>query len=177
MQSFFLSFFLSFNWSQGNTCSEANTMILKLLLKQSAVVRWSGQTSRSGNIPSADMKQKALIPATYEGVSKSFRIESIMKYMLTTINTRWEATQRVMAPKLTRLSHKIAKQLLLEAESCIICSSPSRRPAQKLLDTPSYSHHNFAIWNATNNAKNIAQDLFKRKTDRNALYKYRNRES
>jgi hypothetical protein len=42
----------------------------------------------------------------YEGVSKSFRTESITKYVLTTINTRLEATQRVMAAKLTRLSHK-----------------------------------------------------------------------
>jgi hypothetical protein len=40
----------------------------------------------------------------YEGVSKSFRTESITKYKLTTINTRWEATQGVMAAKLTRLT-------------------------------------------------------------------------
>jgi hypothetical protein len=31
-----------------------------------------------------------------------------MKYTLTTINTRWEATQMVMAAKLARLAHKIA---------------------------------------------------------------------
>jgi hypothetical protein len=42
----------------------------------------------------------------YEGVSRSFRTESITKYTLTTINTLWEATQRVMAAKLTRLTHK-----------------------------------------------------------------------
>jgi hypothetical protein len=30
----------------------------------------------------------------YEGVFKSFRTESITKYMLTTINTRWEATRK-----------------------------------------------------------------------------------
>jgi hypothetical protein len=71
----------------------------------------------------------------YEGVSKSFRTESTMKYTLTTINTRWEATQRVMAAKLTRLTHKIAIQLHLVAKSCIICSSRSRRPVRKLLDT------------------------------------------
>jgi hypothetical protein len=41
----------------------------------------------------------------YEGVSKSFRTKSIKKYMLTTINTRWEATQTLMAAKLTRLTH------------------------------------------------------------------------
>jgi hypothetical protein len=43
-----------------------------------------------------------------------------------------------MAAKVTRLAHKIAIQLHLVAESCTICSSRSRRPVQKLLDTPSY---------------------------------------
>jgi hypothetical protein len=69
----------------------------------------------------------------YEGVSKSFRTESITKYTLTTINTRWEATQRVMAAKLARLTHKIAIQLHLVAQSCTICSSHcSRRPVRRL---------------------------------------------
>jgi hypothetical protein len=40
--------------------------------------------------------------------------------------------------KLTRLTHKIAIQLHLVAESCTICGSRSRRPVRKLLDTPSY---------------------------------------
>jgi hypothetical protein len=44
----------------------------------------------------------------YEGVSKSFRNESIKKYILTTIKTRSEATQSVMAAKLNRLTHKKA---------------------------------------------------------------------
>jgi hypothetical protein len=74
----------------------------------------------------------------YEGVSKSFRTESITRCMLTTINTRWEATQRIMAAKLNRLTHKIVTQLHLVAESCTICSSRSRRPVRKLLDAPSY---------------------------------------
>jgi hypothetical protein len=43
-----------------------------------------------------------------------------------------------MATKLTRLTHKIAIQLYLVAESCTICSSRCRRPVRKLLDTPSY---------------------------------------
>jgi hypothetical protein len=73
------------------------------------------------------------------GVSKSFRTESVTKYTLTTINTRWEATQMVMAAKLTRITHKIAIQLQLVAESWTICSSRSRRPVRKLLDTPSYN--------------------------------------
>jgi hypothetical protein len=74
----------------------------------------------------------------YEGVSKSFRTESITKYTLTTVNTRWEATQRVMAVKLTRMTHKIAIQLHLVPTSCTIYSSRPRRPVRKLLDTPSY---------------------------------------
>jgi hypothetical protein len=44
-----------------------------------------------------------------------------------------------MAAKLTRLTHRIAIQLRLLAESCIICSFRSRRLVRKLLDTPSYS--------------------------------------
>jgi hypothetical protein len=39
--------------------------------------------------------------------------------------------------KLTRLTHKIAIRLHLVAESCTICSSRSRQPVRKLLDTPS----------------------------------------
>jgi hypothetical protein len=69
---------------------------------------------------------------TYEDVSKSFGSESITNYTLTTINTRWEATQRVMAAKLTRLTQKIATQLHLVAESCTVCSSCSRWPVRKI---------------------------------------------
>jgi hypothetical protein len=46
-----------------------------------------------------------------------------------------------MAAKLTKLTHKIAIQLYLVAESCIICSSRSSRPVRKLLVTPSYNEH------------------------------------
>jgi hypothetical protein len=74
----------------------------------------------------------------YEVVSKSFRTESITKYTLTFGITRWEATQRVMTAKLTRLTHKIAIQLHLVAESCTVCSSRSRRSVRELLDIPSY---------------------------------------
>jgi len=42
-----------------------------------------------------------------------------------------------MAAKLTRLTHKIAIQLHVVAESCTICSSRSRQPVWKLLDTSS----------------------------------------
>jgi hypothetical protein len=72
-------------------------------------------------------------------LSKSFRTQSIKKYTLTTINTRSEATRRVMAATLTRMTHKIAIQLHLVAESCTISSSRSKRPVRKFLDTPSFS--------------------------------------
>jgi hypothetical protein len=46
--------------------------------------------------------------------------------------------------KLTRMTHKIAIQLHLVAESWTICSSHSRRPVRKLLDTPSH----MSRWNS-----------------------------
>jgi hypothetical protein len=46
--------------------------------------------------------------------------------MLTTIKTRLETTQKVMAAKPTRLTHKIAIELNLFAEGCTICSSRSK---------------------------------------------------
>jgi hypothetical protein len=64
---------------------------------------------------------------------------------ITTINTHWEATQRVMVAKLTRLSHKIAIQLHLVVESCTICSSCPRQPVQKLLDTLLYRDERLTI--------------------------------
>jgi len=73
----------------------------------------------------------------YEGISKSFRTDSITKYTLTTMNTSSEATQKLMAAKLTRLTHKMI-ELHLVAESCTIWSSHSRHPIRKFLDTPSY---------------------------------------
>jgi len=42
-----------------------------------------------------------------------------------------------MAAKLARLTHKIAIQLHLVAESCTICISRSRRPDRKILGTSS----------------------------------------
>jgi hypothetical protein len=51
---------------------------------------------------------------------------------------RCEATQRVMAAKLTTLTHEIAIKLQLVTESCTICSFRSRRSVRRLLDTPSY---------------------------------------
>jgi len=45
-----------------------------------------------------------------------------------------------MVAKLTSLTHKIAIEMHLVAESCTICSSCSMRPVRKLLDTRSYSN-------------------------------------
>jgi hypothetical protein len=50
----------------------------------------------------------------------------------------FRSNKRIMKAKFTRLTHEIALQLHLVAQSCTICSSRSRRPVQKLLDTPSY---------------------------------------
>jgi hypothetical protein len=75
---------------------------------------------------------------TYEVVSKSRRIDTITKYTLTFGNTCWKATQRFMAAKLTGLTHKIAIQLHLVAESCTSCSSRSRQLVRKILNTTSY---------------------------------------
>jgi len=50
-----------------------------------------------------------------------------------------------MAETLTRLTHKIAIQLHLVAESCTIFSSRSKWAVRELLDTPSYiSNHSNA---------------------------------
>jgi hypothetical protein len=70
--------------------------------------------------------QNSTVILIYEGVPKSFRTESITKYTLTT-------------KKRTRLTHKTALQLHLVSGRCTICSSRSRRPVRKLLDTPSYN--------------------------------------
>jgi hypothetical protein len=66
-----------------------------------------------------------MFSGTYEGVSKSFRTKPITKYTLRIMNTPYEATRRVMLTKLTRMTHKIAIQLNLMAESCAICISGS----------------------------------------------------
>jgi hypothetical protein len=64
-------------------------------------------------------------------------------------NKNWlrRSNAKVMAAKLTRLTHKIAIQLHLVAESFTIFSSRSRRPVRKLLDTPSY----YSVYRVYNN--------------------------
>jgi hypothetical protein len=70
-----------------------------------------------------------------------------------------------VAPKLTRLTHKMVIQLNLVVESFTICGSRSRRPVRKLLDTLSYNYrchvidllcHDFrmATWNAVKTSDN-----------------------
>jgi hypothetical protein len=73
----------------------------------------------------------------YEGVSRSFRTESITKYTPTFRITHLEATKRVMAAKLIRLAHKIAIKPHLVTEICTTCSSRSRRTVRELLNSPS----------------------------------------
>jgi len=51
-----------------------------------------------------------------------------------------------MATGLTRLTHKIAIQLHLVAVSCTVCSSHSRRPVRKLLDTHSNIVEQIFVW-------------------------------
>jgi hypothetical protein len=93
----------------------------------------SDQTSSSKSIGSLLLQS-----TSYEGVSKRLWTESITKYTLTTVNTRWQAIQTVTAAKITRLTQKMAIQLHLVTESSTICSSRARRPVRKLLDTPCY---------------------------------------
>jgi len=60
------------------------------------------------NICQTGLKVKWPLKMNYEGASKSFRTESIAKFTFTFGTAQWEGTQMVMAPKLTRLTHKIA---------------------------------------------------------------------
>jgi hypothetical protein len=64
----------------------------------------------------------------------------------TTTNTRWKATRRVTAAKLTRLTHKIAINLHIVTKSCIICISLSRRSVRKLLDSLAYPSKWVILW-------------------------------
>jgi len=83
-----------------------------------------------------------------------------MKYTPTTINTRSEAIQMVMAAKLTRLTYKIAIQLHLVAETYTICSYRWRRPVRKLLDTPSYIGLSLRILLPFSNLRSILRTVF-----------------
>jgi len=89
------------------------------------------KTSRVFLSPLAMRHSWVLLTKMYEVISKSFRTESMTKYTTTKINSRWEATQRVMGAKLATLTHKIAIQLHPVAESCNICSSHSGRPVPR----------------------------------------------
>jgi hypothetical protein len=97
--------------------------------------KWRRSPSKHINIHSSG---SSVSFGTIRGCIQKFPDWVITKYTLTTINTIWETTKRVMAAKITRLTHKIAVQLYLVAQSCTIFSSRSRWPVLKLLDTPSY---------------------------------------
>jgi hypothetical protein len=60
-----------------------------------------------------------------------------------------------MAAQLTRLTHKIAILLHLVAESFTTCSSRSRQPVRKLLDTPSYMQYPCNIAHQTSRWSNM----------------------
>jgi hypothetical protein len=62
-----------------------------------------------------------------------------------------------MVANLTRLTHKIAIQLHLVAESCTICSFRSRQPVRKLLENPrNYKMRPASVWNIFfSNLKNL----------------------
>jgi len=51
----------------------------------------------------------------------------------------YSVLSHLSSTELTRLTHKVAIQLHLVAESDTICSSRSRRPVWKLLDTLSWA--------------------------------------
>jgi hypothetical protein len=83
-----------------------------------------------------------------------------------------------MAAKLTRLTHKIAIQLHLVAESCTICSPRSRRPDRKLLVTPSYLvrsgfEHEILVWIATTTVYTRPLKLITSSVDVNLVNKIR----
>jgi hypothetical protein len=67
---------------------------------------------------------------------------------------------KVMAAKLARLTHRIAIQLHLVAESCTICSSRSRRPVRKLLVTPSYASAASSTFEFKTNKTEIISEYF-----------------
>jgi hypothetical protein len=85
-----------------------------------------------------------------------------------TTNTHWEATQSAMATKFTRLTHKIAIQLHLVAQSYTISISRSRRPVRKLLDTPSFTPA--AARNRTMVFQPVSSDIFYRTVSGSSRY-------
>jgi len=67
-----------------------------------------------------------------------------------------------MAAKLTRLTHEIATQVHLVAESCTIYSYRSRRPVPKLLDTPSYFHTKLIFKTVCHRETNVRNNTYSR---------------
>jgi hypothetical protein len=100
---------------------------------------WNKQGKLDKDLENSLMRSLIICtPLDIRGCIQKFPDWVIKKHTFTFGITRWEATQRVMASEFTRLIHKIAIELHLVAESCTICSSRSRRPIRKHVDTPSY---------------------------------------
>jgi len=70
-------------------------------------------------------------------------------------NTHWEAVPRVMAEKLTGLTHRVSIQLHLVAESCTTCSSRSRQPVRKLLGHPRILSNLTRTWAPAMNSHSV----------------------
>jgi hypothetical protein len=85
------------------------------------------------------------------------KVSGLSHNEITTITIRWEATRRVMEAKLTIVTHKIAIQVNLVTESCTTCSSRSRLPVRKLLDTLSYIIGITALFASTCSPRDVKQ--------------------
>jgi len=95
----------------------------------------SGDRKKQCRRSTCKIKSLKWVSIIIRGSIHTFLDWVITKYTLTCGITHWEATQRIMAAKLIRLTHKLTIQLHLVAESCTIWSSSSRRPVPKLLYT------------------------------------------
>jgi hypothetical protein len=107
--------FLCHSSSNSVRLSSLSFHILGRLAYYSLVSAFRGPSRRSLSLVTKNFEwyflvqhaENMALPVRYvRGVPKSFRTESITKNALTKRNTHWEATQRVMAAKLTRLTHK-----------------------------------------------------------------------
>jgi hypothetical protein len=105
-----------FRYGIGEFCERGKTSFVFLcfqivstfcrLIQEDFQLKW-GYVSGTGDLNGKKVKSMPIFPERqrYEGVSKSFRTESITKYTLTFGITRWEDTQTVMAAKFTILTH------------------------------------------------------------------------
>jgi hypothetical protein len=102
-----------------------------------AVINRSNQRQQ----PTADFK-RSLYEAKYEMFYKhAMCVRGYIQKFPDWVNNKHSlrSNTKCYGVKPTRLTQKIEIQLHLVAESCITCSSRSRRPVRKLLDIPSYT--------------------------------------